>query len=182
MKRRKILAAGLTLGAVAAAGSLGYAKWMQETRLGLLSLPRLIVKLESLENREITSNSLWSPGQIFAHCAQSVNYSMTGFPVHKSESFKSTLGTVAFAAFSLAGKMKHDLAETIPGAPAFDASIDTATAIRQLIASLQTFEAFGGQLAPHFAFGELTKADYALAHAMHIDNHFDELTIIDARG
>jgi hypothetical protein len=30
---------------------------------------------------------------------------------------------------------------------------------------------------PHFAYGNLSKSDYAMAHSMHIANHQDEIII-----
>ena len=43
--------------------------------------------------------------------------------------------------------------------------------------SMLAFEGFQGQLAPHFAYGSLTKAEYARAHAMHFYNHLDEIQV-----
>ncbi len=39
------------------------------------------------------------------------------------------------------------------------------------------FQADTGPLQPHFAYGPLSRADYALAHALHIANHQDEIEV-----
>ena len=56
----------------------------------------------------------WEPAQIFTHCAQSVEYSISEFPVHKSNIFKISVGKLAF---SSKGRMTHGLSEPIPSAP-----------------------------------------------------------------
>jgi hypothetical protein len=101
---------------------------------------------------------------------------MTGYPEHKSEVFKNTLGAVAFSAFATKGAMVHSLDEAIPGAPMIDPEQNSALALERLKKSLMDFEKFDGALQPHFAYGELTKAEYEAAHVMHIYNHFDELS------
>lgn len=39
------------------------------------------------------------------------------------------------------------------------------------------FEAFSGGLRPHFAFGALSKTDFALAHVFHIANQQNEIVL-----
>ena len=36
------------------------------------------------------------------------------------------------------------------------------------------FATFEGELAPHFAYGRVTKADYEALHAMHLANHLSQ--------
>lgn len=86
--------------------------------------------------------------------------------------FRRTVGPAAFQAFAWRGRMSHDLAEPIPGAPALDAGLEAADATARLQAALQAFRQATGPLRPHFAYGALDKADYELAHAMHLANHF----------
>jgi Protein of unknown function (DUF1569) len=47
--------------------------------------------------------------------------------------------------------------------------------VNRLIDALAAFEAWSGPLKPHFAYGELTKPQYARAHLMHLANHWDQL-------
>ena len=44
-------------------------------------------------------------------------------------------------------------------------------AANRLRAAIARFEAHTGPLQPHFAYGELNHAEYALAHVMHLYNH-----------
>lgn len=118
----------------------------------------------------------WSAYKVFVHCAQSVDYSMTGYPNHHSVLFKKSVGKMAFSAFKAKRKMSHNLAEAIPGAEAI-ANIGSVTnALHQLKISLLNFEAFSGDLRAHFAYGELSKSEYEKAHAMHFLNHLQEFT------
>jgi hypothetical protein len=82
--------------------------------------------------------ALWLSGPaapVFEHCAQSIEFSLHGFPQAKSATFQATAGALGFAAF----------------------------------------EAHAGPLAPHFAYGELDKAQYTRAHLMHLANHAERV-------
>ena len=48
-------------------------------------------------------------------------------------------------------------------------------AVDRAIAALQAFEQHTGSLLPHFAYGDLNKADYRRAHLMHFANHWQEV-------
>ncbi len=174
MDRRQFIK-GSFFGAVGLAG--GAAVWLntggnQEP----LTVAAVMAKLDAISPATLDHKGAWDCHQIFSHCAQSIEYSMTGYPEHKSELFKNTLGSVAFSAFATKGAMVHGLDETIPGAPMIDAKQDSALALEHLKKSLLDFEQFDGTLQPHFAYGELTKQEYEAAHVMHIYNHFDELS------
>ena len=111
--------------------------------------------------------------QMMEHAAQSVEYSMQGFPAPKSALFQATLGRAAFALFDARGQMNHGLAEPIPGAPAL--ALAQGAAVQRLLAALDAFEAWSGPMAPHFAYGTLDKSAYARAHLMHLANHWTEV-------
>lgn len=111
--------------------------------------------------------------QMVEHAAQSVDYSMRGFPAPKSALFQATVGRAAFAVFDARGAMRHGLDEPIPGAPAPTLPLDAA--IARALQSLEAFEAWQGPLAPHFAYGALDKAQYTRAHLMHLANHWTEV-------
>jgi Protein of unknown function (DUF1569) len=121
------------------------------------------------------SGGAWNLSQVLHHAAQSVEYSLDGFPQLKSAAFRGAVGPVAFAVFEARGKMGHSLAEPIPGAPALDASAPLPPAIERALAALRRFEAHTGALSPHFAYGKLDKAQYTRAHLMHLANHWDEV-------
>ena len=115
----------------------------------------------------------FSLAQVMEHAAQSIEYSMQGFPAPKSALFQATLGRAAFALFDARGQMNHGLAEPIPGAPGM--ALPQAAAAQRLLAALDAFEAWTGPLAPHFAYGTLDKAAYTRAHLMHLANHWTEV-------
>jgi hypothetical protein len=81
-----------------------------------LTINACLQVLDDLMSENIATTGEWNLGQILIHCAQSVEYSMSGFPEHKSDLFKSTAGRLGFTAFSAKGEMSHGLSEGIPGA------------------------------------------------------------------
>jgi hypothetical protein len=119
----------------------------------------------------------WPLASVLDHLAQSVEMSMEGFPQAKSELFQKTAGSAAFAYFKWRGAMNHGLAQAIPGAPALTAGSQWQPAAQRLRAAIARFDAHEGALKPHFAYGPLAKGDYALAHALHIANHQDEILL-----
>ena len=140
-----------------------------------LTLKQVLKDLERIKNHPISLNTSWSLAQTLIHCAQSIEYSMTGFPEHHSPLFKNSIGKLAFSAFYTKGKMTHPLDEAIPGAPALDSNVDLELAFNRFIKSLTDFDEFQGELAPHFAYGKLSKHEYEVAHVMHFNNHFQSV-------
>lgn len=128
-----------------------------------------LVRLSAARPR--TGHAAWSWAQTLVHCAQSIEYSMIGYPEARSRVFQATLGQAAFAVFAWRGRMTHDLAEPIPGAPPLADEADEARALERLQRSIREFRAWRGPLRPHFAYGDLDAAGYELAHAMHMANH-----------
>lgn len=175
MDRRQFIQAGL-LGGIAAisAGSwwLGGAAERSE-----LSLAALLKQLNDLDPSRLSSQGEWNPAQIFHHCAQSIDFSMRGFPQHKSDIFKSSIGSMAFSVFVAQDRMHHQLNEPIPGAPVLSDKTDVGAALQSLKNSLQSFTDYSGKLAPHFAFGVLSKREYEIAHVLHVQNHFGEIVL-----
>jgi hypothetical protein len=121
------------------------------------------------------SKGTWNLAQVLQHVAQSVEYSIDGFPELKSALFRAAVGSAAFAVFQARGAMGHALDEPIPGAPALDATTALDAAIARALVALRRFEAHAGALKPHFAYGELDKAQYTRAHLMHLANHWTEV-------
>ncbi len=118
---------------------------------------------------------VFTPAQVLLHAAQSVEYSMAGFPAMRGALFRHTLGAAAFAVFDARGAMSHGLDEVIPGAPPVPGDTDLTAAAARLLAALQAFERHEGALQPHFAFGALDKVQYTRVHLMHLSNHWTEL-------
>ena len=117
----------------------------------------------------------WNLSQVLQHCAQSVRYSLDGYPQMFSPAFQHTAGTVAATVFRAVGRMRHDLNEAIPGAGVLDAALPVEQARDLLVQALQDFRHYDGALKPHFAYGDLNKDAYAAAHWLHVRNHLDAL-------
>lgn len=120
------------------------------------------------------STGTWSLSQTLQHLAQSIEGSLVGYPQMKPAWFTRTLGPAAHALFDARGRMTHPLDEPIPGAPPLDAALPTEAAALRLLKAMDAFEAHGGVLAPHFAYGALDKPSYARAHQMHLASHWDQ--------
>lgn len=116
----------------------------------------------------------WKLPAVLEHAAQSVEYSMSGFPEVKPVWFRATVGSAAFAVFDARGSMTHSLTEPIPGAPALGEP-PLVQAAGRLKKALREFEAHRGSLALHFAFGALDHARYTRAHLMHLANHWTQV-------
>lgn len=119
----------------------------------------------------------WNWAQVLAHCAQSIEYSLDGFPQPKPRIFQATVGAAAFAVFEARGRMSHGLTEPIPGAPALAADLQETQALQRLRDAIARFMAHQGPLQPHFAYGALDKSRYEAAHAMHIANHLSAFSV-----
>lgn len=173
MKRRFFIASSLSAGFLAFSG---IAAWHLVPRNNEdLSVETMLKELQRIDLNTMTFDSPWTVGHKLAHMAQSIEYSISGYPVHKSEIFKSTVGKAAFNAFSSKGYMKHNVEENIPGAPSVK-DVSAEVGLTRLIASLEEFNGHNGELAEHFAYGPLTKEEYGLAHVLHIKDHFSLLT------
>ncbi len=131
--------------------------------------------LEKLRVHPLHTDGAWDLAHVLHHVAQSIEYSLHGFPALKPAWFRSTIGPMAFAVFSARGRMNHSLDEAIPGAPDIPQAQPLPPAIDHLVAALQSFDKHGGPLMPHFAYGELDKPEYTRAHLMHLANHWKEV-------
>jgi hypothetical protein len=159
--------------ALVAVGTPGCQAVSNDRQLKFASLAAAEDELAQLARaEELVSSTTWNWAQTLMHCAQSIEYSMTGYPEAKSRLFQRTVGSAAFEAFSWRGRMSHDLAEPIPGAPQLDAKLESARALERLRGAVLGFRQWSGLLKPHFAYGALSKKEYELAHAMHLANHF----------
>ncbi len=138
------------------------------------SIAAALTTLEQLKDQAPRMTGAWDLAHVLHHAAQSVEYSMSGFPAPKPAWFRATIGSYGFALFNARGQMTHSLSEPIPGAPDIAQGQPLGAAIDHAIAALQAFERHAGVLAPHFAYGALDKPAYARAHLMHLANHWSE--------
>jgi hypothetical protein len=106
-----------------------------------------------------------------AHCAQSIEFSLAGYPKLRSGLFRATIGKLAKRKFLGAGRMSHDIAAPVAGAPEIPATIAFADARVRLLAAIAAFRDHAGPLAPHLAYGPCTKPEYAALHLMHLEDH-----------
>lgn len=171
MKRRHLLLASpLLLSGCEGSLSPGFTNW-QQARESVLEL---------MFRQHHLAHERWSLAQMLQHLAQSIEFSIQGYPEARSALFQHTLGTAAFAVFDARGKMSHDLTEPIPGAPALDAQQGLKTAVQRLLDAMEGFSAYKGVLKPHFAYGELTREQYQRAHLMHLANHWTQVQSLTA--
>lgn len=138
-------------------------------------IAQMLTAPPSFKQPVIKHSGKWSPYKIFIHCAQSIEYSMMGFPEHKSSLFKNTIGKAAFSVFEHKGRMTHGLSEVIPSAEPISAKGDVLIALARLKAAFIEFKGYKKPLQPHFAYGQLTKREYEIAHVLHLNNHLEEL-------
>lgn len=177
MQRRHFL----QLTAITGAAALGAGYWRLPVAVnpGVVSIEAALQVLERLSTQALVSVQGWNPAQVFNHCAQSIDFSIDGYPELKATWFRNSVGPAAFSVFASRGAMRHPLHQPIPGAPALDAPSEPALALARLQAAFSRFAAHAGALQPHFAYGQLSHAEYAQAHVLHLYNH---LSLIAAAG
>ena len=169
------------LGLVVGVGALAAPVVVSAVRPGSLDSPAFetidsaLRTLEQLRTNAPRMGGAWDLAHVLHHAAQSVEYSMTGFPQAKPAWFRATVGSYAFALFNARGQMSHALDEPIPGAPPLAQGQDLAPAIDRALAALRAFDCHAGTLAPHFAYGALDKPGYSRAHLMHLANHWQNV-------
>ena len=169
------------LGLVIGVGALAAPVVVSAVRPGSLSLPEFdsvdaaLRTLEQLRTNAPRMNGAWDLARVLHHAAQSVEYSMAGFPELKPAWFRASVGSYAFALFNARGQMSHQLDEPIPGAPPLVQGETLAPAIDRALAALRAFDRHAGTLAPHFAYGALDKPAYTRAHLMHLANHWQNV-------
>jgi hypothetical protein len=115
--------------------------------------------------------------QALLHCAQSIDYSLDGFPQMKPTLLRRTVGRLVSWRFLSAGKMRHNLGAPVPGAPALPAMGDVEAAWERLLLAIDRFEQQAGPPREHFLFGRLSKDEFGRLHAMHLADHLSALAI-----
>lgn len=125
----------------------------------------------ALRTRPVPKPHSWTLPQAIAHCAQSIECSITGYPKLRSGLFRATIGPIVKRKFLRAGKMSHDVTAQIAGAQAITDDVALAAACDRAEAALRAFAAHAGPLAPHLAYGACTKDEYAHLHWFHFEDH-----------
>lgn len=184
LNRRRWLLTGLGGGAALVAGAGLWLRGTPEPVASFGDWTTAYAWLDDLEQSPASTRSGWSLSVVLQHLAQSIEYSIDGYPQMQPAWFQASIGALASRAFQRAGRMHHDLQAPIPGAPALE-EIDKAAAALRLRVAMQRFERHRGRLQPHFAYGELDHMTYARAHWMHLADHAQLITsdgAIDARA
>lgn len=178
MNRKKFL---INLGFVTV--TLGFARniFSEEKTMGrklrFKDFNAALTELKQLEQNTVISTTNWNLSQILHHCAQSIEFSMVGYPELKSLIFRKTVGKIAISVFLNRGYMNHGLNDEIAGAPKLSPDANLREAFGRLYKAIETFRNFSGELKPHLAYDSLSKEDYEAAHAMHIANHLSSVKI-----
>ena len=146
-------------------------------QLRLKSLDEVKAELNKLEKAGSpkTEGGGWSAAQVLIHCAQSIEYSLTGYPSNKSALFRGTVGRLVLRKFLKQGFMSHNLEAPVPNAPELPATATLAEGLTRLRKAIADFQAAQGEPAPHFAYGPVTRAQYDQIHAFHVANHLAEI-------
>ncbi len=140
--------------------------------LKLVSLREALSELQNLRQATLVEvPGDWNAAQVMRHLGQSIEFSMRGFPEMKSGLFRATVGRIAKAKFLSDGTMSHNLNDPIPGAPVLSREESFAAALAYLIGTVDSFLAYTGEVKPHFAYGDVTRAQVDQLQAMHIANH-----------
>jgi hypothetical protein len=113
----------------------------------------------------------WTLAQAIAHCAQSIECSISAYPRLRSALFRATIGPIVKRRFLRAGAMSHDTVAPIAGAPEIPSTIALADACDRLAAASRAFATHDGPFAPHLAYGRCTKDEYARLHWLHVADH-----------
>jgi hypothetical protein len=130
-----------------------------------------LYRLEPQVGVRASERSPWTLPQALVHCAQVIEYSMSGFPQPKSRLLQTTIGKLAKQTFLRRGSMSHDLSAAVPGAPSVPADVSREQALERLARAVDLFESFQGQPFPHFVYGATSKEEYARLHAFHLADH-----------
>ena len=138
------------------------------------TLEGLRAELAAVDPGALRSRGAMSPAVALGHCAQSIEYSISGYPRAKPWPVRRLIGPRLLARFRAARRMRHDLAAPVPGAPSL-AEGPPVQAMQRLLAAIDAFLAHRGPWPEHLAFGRMDRAAYADAHWLHIRNHLEEI-------
>ncbi|MFG6444571.1 DUF1569 domain-containing protein [Microbacterium sp. P07] len=128
----------------------------------------------------LTSGGTFTLTETLQHAAQSIEYSLSGYPVLKPVGFRTTIGRAAKHLFLRRGAMKHNLAAPVDGAPELDPHLAVTAALRRLEIAATALLAHTGSLQPHPTYGVCTPEQGARLQAMHLREHLPGLEVAGA--
>jgi hypothetical protein len=144
-----------------------------------MAAPRQLATFDSLllEVREIMREAPTGLGLAMAHCAQSIECSIDGYPRRAAWPVRAIIGPLVLRKFLKQGFMRHDTTAPVPGVPAPPSGLSAFEGVAKLEAAIVRFAQHSGPLAPHFAYGPVSKTAYEAVHVMHAANHLDALLV-----
>lgn len=119
----------------------------------------------------LAAGSEWNLSQTVQHCAQTVGYSVTGYPRLKPWPYRTTVGALAKRVFLARGATRHPLGAEIDGAPPLRADLPVGEALALLTDAVARFTGHRGPHPPHPAYGSCTHEEFDALHAMHLAEH-----------
>lgn len=134
-----------------------------------LSQAREIVANTNLDM--ILEKEEWSGYKTLVHCAKTIQYSMTGYPVLKPYFIRITIGKIVIHKFLKQGYMKHSLSADVMGSPPVEDNGTTESGKIILLEAIDKFLAYQETLHPHLLFGKINKKQYDNYFALHIGDH-----------
>jgi len=143
----------------------------------LAALVAFVETLESWVRQDGSGSALLSPRgtytftQTVQHAAQSIGYSMTGYPRLAPVSLRVTVGRAVKHLFLSRGAMRHNLSAPVSGAPELDTGLPDLAAIELLRTTVNRLAAFDGVLQPHPTYGRCTKEQVASLQTLHLREH-----------
>jgi hypothetical protein len=105
------------------------------------------------------------------HCAQSIEYAISGYPRLKPALIRGTIGKLVKRRFLSRGAMSHDTAAPVAGAPDLDRGVALDDARVRLRAAIAAFRAHTTDFAPHLVYGRCTRDEYEQLQSMHVADH-----------
>lgn len=175
MSRKNFLRLSVGVAAAAGLGSLSGCS-NNGRALRFPSLNDALIELALIENNldTLEMQQEWSLYKVLNHLAKTCEGAMFGFPETDPPAVQA-VQYIGFQAFKAQGYMSHNLTAPVPGPEiADDGPLPEAfTRIRNAISDFQNFT---GETFPHFAYGNITYAEWELANSFHMADHFSSLT------
>jgi len=134
-------------------------------------------ELAKLQNAlpNIDTTGQWDLPVMLDHCAESLEFTLTGYPEMKPEWFRMTVGPIAKHVFLMQGKMSHNTLDPIPGDAEMPHTKTEKEAFKRLFEAIAGFKTWNREVAEHFAYGKLDRLEAEKLQAFHIADHLSKI-------
>lgn len=141
-----------------------------------MGAPRKLTTFDALltEVRAVSAEAPLGFGAAMAHCAQSIECSIDGYPQPAAWPVRALIGPLVLKRFLRQGFMRHDTKAPVAGL-SWPAELSNDDGVARLTRAVERFRAHQGPLQPHFAYGAVSRDAYEAVHVMHAANHLDTL-------